>query len=157
LKKLLTKVNQLFAEMSGWLLSIITLLLLLNLITRFFGIGVQGLLELTTFVFVAAIFLGLAHSEETDEHIKVEFIISRVPKKLHDVFYIFNYVIAVLISGILTYAAGNSALEAFVSKESVPGTTPLPTFPAKFTIFVGLMFFCLQAIINLYSFMRKEK
>ena len=130
---------------------------MLNLITRFFGIGVDGLLELTTFVFIAVIYLGLAHCEEENEHIKVNVIISRVPKPIRNILHIFNYVLAIIIGGILTYAAADAALKAYISKDSVPGTAPLPTFPVKFIIFFGLAFFCFQAIMHLYSFIRKER
>ena len=157
MKKILSKINQSFAEVSGWLLTIITFLLVLNLVTRFFSIEVEGLLEMTTFVFLSVIYLGLAFSEENDDHIKVNYFISRAPKKLRFILNIFNYLLAVILGGILTYAAAETALDAFLSKESVPGTTPLPTFPVKIIIFIGLAFFFLQTVMHLYSIIRKEK
>lgn len=156
-KKIISTINRFFAELSGWMLSLIVLLLLINFITRFFGVGVQGLLELTTFVFVAGIYMGLAHCEETDEHIKVEFIIARVPLKGQKILNIVNYVIAVGIGAVLAYTAGVSALEAYTSGESVPGTSPLPVFPVKFVIFLGLTFFFFQAILHLRDFAGKKR
>lgn len=157
MKKILSRINQSFAEVSGWLLTIITFLLVLNLVTRFFGIVVEGLLEMTTFVFLAVIYLGLAFSEENDEHIKVSYFITRASKKLRFALNIFNYSLAIFIGGILTYAAAETAVDAFISKESVPGTSPLPTFPVKIIIFIGLAFFFLQTVMHLYNIIRKEK
>ncbi len=157
MKKFLTMVNQFFAETSGWFLTIITFLLMLNLTTRFFGIGIDWLLELTTFVFLSVIYLGLAHCEEDNEHIRVNFIISRVPEPFRNILHIFNYVLTIIIGGILTYAAADAALKAYITKDTVPGTAPLPTFPVKLIIFLGLAFFCLQAIMHLYSKIRKAR
>jgi TRAP-type C4-dicarboxylate transport system permease small subunit len=142
---------------SGWLLTIITFLLVLNLVTRFFGVDVEGLLEMTTFVFLAVIYLGLAYSEENDEHIKVNYFLSRAPKNLKFILNIFNYLLAAGIGGILTYAAAETTLDAYVSKESVPGTTPLPTYPVKIIIFIGITFFFLQTTVHLYNTIRKGK
>jgi TRAP-type C4-dicarboxylate transport system permease small subunit len=157
LRRFVTMISQFFAEMSGWFLTIITFLLILNLLTRFFGIGIDGLLELTTFVFLAVVYLGLAHCEENDEHIKVNVILSKVPEPLRKILHIFNYVLAIGIGGILTYAAFDAAVKAYISKDSLPGTTPLPTFPAKLIIFLGLAFFFLQAILRLYNSARNKK
>lgn len=157
MNKILTVINQFFAEISGWFLSVITFLLVLNLLTRTFGIAVQGLLELTTFVFLAVIYLGLAHCEEHDEHIKVNVILQRVPESLRVIFNVFNYILATVVGAILTYAAVLSAINAYVSKEAVPGTAPLPTFPVRFVIFLGLGFFTLQALLHLFKYIKHLK
>jgi len=149
--------NQFFAELSGWLLTIITLLLVLNFIIRFFGKDVDALLQLTTFVFLAVVYLGMAHGEENDDHIKVTFLLSKVSPRVANAMNVFNYVLATAMGALLTYAAGDSAYEAYVSTETVPGTTPLPTFPVKVIIFLGLLLFTLQAAVFLVKYVKKEK
>jgi TRAP-type C4-dicarboxylate transport system permease small subunit len=156
MKKIMTKINGFSAELSGWLLTVIMLLLVLNLVTRLFGVDVEALLQLTTFVFLAVIYLGLGHSEEHDDHIKVNVIIDNVPKKIRKILNVFNYILAVVVGVILTYAAGDAANEAFISKESIPGINPLPTFPVKVVIFFGLLFFSLQVMIRLFSILKGE-
>ncbi|MCF7936884.1 MAG: TRAP transporter small permease [Synergistales bacterium] len=151
---LLVKINQFFAELSSWFLSIIMILLTVNYITRFFGVPIQGLLELSTFVFLAIIYLGLGHCEENDEHIKVNAIIKRVPPKVARALNTFNYLLAVFIGGVITYAALNTAISAYQSGESVPGTAPLLTYPVKFAIFIGSLFFVLQAAAHLVSILK---
>jgi TRAP-type C4-dicarboxylate transport system permease small subunit len=157
LKHLLARINALFAEFSTWALSVIMILLIVNLVTRFFGIPIPGLLELSTFVFVAVIYLGLAHAEENDEHIKVNAIIRRLPPGIAKALRIFNYVVAISIGGIITFAAGRIAIDAYVSGESVPGTSPLPTYPVKVTIFIGVLFFVLQCIVILVAVFKNGK
>lgn len=155
MRKFLTSINNFFAEISGWFLSFVAFLLLLNILTRYLGMPIQGLLEISTFAFIIVVYLGLAHCEENDEHIKVNAIIKRLPKTMNGVLHIFNYVLTIFISGILIYASLKSAIEAYISNESLPGTAPLPTFPVKFIIFSGLLFFCFQVIVNLYRYIKK--
>jgi len=157
LKRLLLNVSHFFAEISGWFLSIIMFLLVLNLVTRFAGMPIQGLLEMSTFVFLALIYLGLAHCEENDEHIKVRAVIKRVPMKFARGMNIFNYLLAIVIGSIITYAAGDTALDAFRSGESVPGTAPLPTYPVKIAIFIGTLAFVAFAILHLIKLFKKEE
>ncbi|MFA7566745.1 MAG: TRAP transporter small permease [Alkalispirochaeta sp.] len=151
MKKIMARVNQFSAELSGWLLVVIIVLLVLNLVLRFFGIDVEALLQLTTFVFLAVVYLGLAHSEEQDDHIKVSVIIENVPKPIRTFLNFFNYVMAVIFGAILTYAAFDAAREAFIYKETLPGINPLPTFPVKIVIFLGLLFFTFQVIVQLIA------
>lgn len=156
MKNLLSKINGFFAEISGWFLSIITFLLVLNLITRFFGVPIQGLLELSTAVFIAVIYLGISHCEEIDDHIKVNAILKRVPQKVRDVLYIFNYTLAIVVGGMITYAAFRSARDSFLSAEAVPGTAPLPVAPVRFVIFIGVLAFVLQSIVHLTQVLKRN-
>lgn len=156
MKNLLSKINGFFAEISGWFLSVITILLILNLITRFFGVPIQGLLELSTAVFIAVIYLGLGHCEEIDDHIKVNAVLKRVPQKVRDALYIFNYTLAIVVGGMITYAAFRSTRASFLSREAVPGTAPLPVGPVRLIIFIGVLAFVLQAMVHLYTVLRRN-
>ena len=157
MSRLLSKINQFFAELSSWFLSIIMILLTINYITRFFGVPIQGLLELSTFVFLAIIYLGLAHAEEYDEHIKVNAIIKRMPPKIAKALNTFNYLLAVFVGTVITKAALDTAIAAYESGESVPGTAPLLTYPVKFAIFIGMLFFVLQAIVTLVAVLKNRE
>lgn len=156
MKKILSIVNGFFSEISGWLLCVITFLLVLNLITRSFGVAVQGLLELSTAIFIAVIYLGIGHCEEVNGHIKVDFVLQRVPQKLRDALNIFNYLLAIIIGSLIAYAAFISAEASFLSNETVPGTAPLPVAPVRFIIFIGVVAFVLQVVLHLYTVLKRN-
>ena len=100
MRKILKIISQLEAELSGWLILIITSLLVFNFIARYFGLFVPGLVELTTFAFIAAIFLGIAQGEIENDHIKMAVIYQRVPNTVQRVFHFFNYVLTTIVAGI---------------------------------------------------------
>jgi len=116
LRKLLYIISQLEAELSGWLLTLITFLLVINFAARYIGLFVPGLVELTTFVFIATVYLGLAQGEVDDDHIKVSFIYQRVPKTVQRVLYFFNYLLAAIVGCIMAYGAYKSAISSYVTE-----------------------------------------
>ncbi len=154
MKRVLSLLNRFLAELSGWLLTIITFFLVLNFVLRLFEVSIDWLLELTTFVFVAVIYLGLAHGEERDEHIKVNFIMDRMPTGLQRILMGFNYLVTLGMGAILVYAAYLSAWEAYVGHETLPGTYPLPTLPVKSIIVFGLLLFTLVIGVKTYEFFK---
>lgn len=156
LRKLLTKINNGFAEISAISLTIIAILLVLNVITRYFGMHILGLVEISTFVFLIIVYLALGKVEEEDNHIKVNFVLDKLQKKkrMYLALNIFNYILATIVGGILVYAVGISAKEAYLDNESISGIMYLPTFPVKFIMFVGLLIFFLQSFVKLYGFIK---
>lgn len=156
MKKILYIISQLEAELSGWLLIVITFLLVVNFAARYFGLFVPGLVELTTFVFLAAVYLGLAQGEIDDDHIKMTAIYQRVPKTVQRVLYFFNYVLAAIIAGVMSYGAYRSAISSYVTNETVAGVMTYPTFPIRTIILFGLVMYFLQVIVHLFEFFKNK-
>ena len=157
MKRILSLLNKFLAELSGWLLTIIAIFLITHFALRLFEVSIDWLLELTTFVFVSVVYLGLAHGEERDEHVRVNFFVDRVPFTVQKVFRGFSWLLTLAMSLILVYAAFLSAQEAYLSNETIPGTYPLPTFPVKSIIFFGLLLFCLGIGVKTYEFFTRKE
>lgn len=156
MKKLLYIISQLEAELSGWLLTVITFLLVINFAARYIGLFVPGLVELTTFVFIATVYLGLAQGEVDDDHIKVSFIYQRVPKTVQRVLYFFNYLLAAIVGGVMAYGAYKSAISSYITDETVAGVMTYPTFPIRTIIFIGIAVYFLQIIVRLFNFFKNK-
>ncbi len=142
-------INRLFAEFSGWFLLAIMFLLILDFVSRAMVHPLQGVSELAVFVLVASVYFGIPHCEETNTHVKVELFTSILPAKLRKIINVFTYLIAVITSGIVTYAVLMNMLKAYHSREAVAGTVPLQTYPVKIIMFLGFLFYSIQLVINL--------
>lgn len=149
MKKLVCMISRLSAEISGLLLTIIAFLIVINLISRWVGMFIPLLIELTTFTFISVIYLGLANCEEEGDHIKMTAVLRKLPKRWKHIFDIFTYLLTVIMAGILTYAAAKSALVAYRTQEAIAATLHVPTTPVKVVIFFGLALFFLQTILTL--------
>jgi len=150
-KKQITFINKTFAEICGWLLSVIMVLLAVDFIGRGLSMPVIGVAEIAVFAMVAVVYLGLPHCEEQRGHVRVEAVLIRLPKKIKALIDLCCYLLAIFIIAIAIYAAGANAVSAYVDKEAVQGPTPLLTFPVKIVMVIGLIFYLVQLVINFFE------
>lgn len=149
MKKQISLINSVFAEICGWLLTVIMVFLMVDFIGRGLSIPVVGAAEIAVFGMVAVVYLGLAHCEEKRGHVRVEAVLVRVPKKIKNFLDVFCYLLAIVIIGTSIYATGANAIAAYVDKEAISGPTPLLTYPIKTVMVIGLSLYFIQLIVNL--------
>jgi TRAP-type mannitol/chloroaromatic compound transport system permease small subunit len=147
--RIIHRINNSLAELSGWLVTAIMTMLIFNILSRLSGRAVQGVSEFAVFALVATVYLGLSHCEEKESHLRVEFFSNRFKGRSKKISDTFDYLVAIIFVAVALYASWRSALFSLQTGESVPGTIPLPIYPAKFIIFTGLLFYLAQLAINL--------
>ena len=148
MKNPLRFINHLLAEISGYLLIIMMVLLIIDFIMRGFFKPMHGLSDLAIFTIVAAIYFGVANCEENDGHVRVEILQTILPKKKARILNLFSYVIAIFTLFICTWATSVHAIGSFISKEKVAAIIPMILWPAKFAVVIGLFFYFLQLLFN---------
>lgn len=148
---LLHRVNNVLAELSGWLVTAIMALLIFDILSRFFSRPVQGVSEMAVFALVATVYLGLSHCEENRSHIRVEFFMGKLPPRSRKISDVFDHAVAIIFMVIASYASYVNAIFSLETGEAISGTTPLPVYPVKFIIFTGCLFYLLQLIVNTIS------
>lgn len=152
MKKILHMINQKLAELCGWFLMIIMVLLIIDLATRGIGKPVQGLSQIAVFVTIAVIYLGLPLCEEYDGHVRVELFINRLSRRGQSVSRLIIYILNFLIIGFFLFEMVQNFVISYSTKEAISGTIVLPVWPSKFAMIIGLLFFWLQILFN---FMRE--
>ncbi|KIX14299.1 TRAP transporter small permease subunit [Dethiosulfatarculus sandiegensis] len=151
MQKQITKLNRLFAEICGWLLIVVMLLLTSDFISRGLSCPIVGVAESAVFAMVAVVFMGLGHCEEQKGHVRVEAVLVRLPAKVRGVFNLFCYLLGCFAIGATLYAVTGNAIEAFLEKEAIAGPTPLLTYPVKFVMVVSLVLYFIQLCLNAYA------
>ena len=149
IRKTIIQLNQLLAEICGWLLSVMIIFLCIDIVGRGIKQPVQGVAEIAVFVMISAIYLGLAQCEQMDKHVKVTALIQKFPKGLKKGLRIFNGFVQIIVVSILIWAAFNNLIYTYSKQVVIAGTVPLPLWPARVVILVGIFFYWLQSIINL--------
>jgi len=148
LSNILHKLNNVLAELSGWLVSAIMIFLIFDIVSRLFSKPVQGVSEMAVFALVATVYLGLSHCEESRSHIRVEFFLEKLSPRTRKLSDLSDHIIAVLFMAIASYASFENAMFSFHTGEAISGTTPLPIYPVKFIIFLGCLFYLFQLLLN---------
>ena len=148
MKALLHKSNQILSAFCGWLMLAMMVLLMIDVFSRTIDISIQGMTELTVFVMMVAIYLGLARCEQYKEHVRLEIIVNALPPSIRKFMGVFAYLLAFVTVGIFFYALAQNTLKSFQSGEALSGTVEIRIWPVKFIMLIGLAFYWIQTLIS---------
>ena len=75
------KANRLLSGFAGWLMLAMMFLLITDIVFRSMDMPLHGLAELSVFVMMIVIYMGLARCEEHSEHVGLEFAINKCQRR----------------------------------------------------------------------------
>ncbi len=127
------------------------IVLVVDIIGRTAGKPLQGMAELSVFVMMIVIYLGLARCEEYREHVGLELIVNMLPPKAKKKMIILSRLMAVVTVGLLLYAVFQNALASFQNSEAIEGTVELRIWPVKAFMVIGLFFFFIQTVSHMFD------
>ena len=148
MRNFFANVNRYLAELCGWLLSIIAILLAVDIFTRAIMKPLQEVTSLAVFVMIAVIYLGLANCEQVDGHVGVNIFERKFPPKIKRINTLTRYVVELVIMGAVVFFVGKNSFQSLLSQEALSGPKMLPLWPAKLSMAVGLLFFWIQILLN---------
>ena len=148
MRNFFVKINRYLAELCGWLLSIIAVLLAMDIFSRAIMKPLQEVSSLAVFVMMAVIYLGLANCEQADGHVGVNIFERKFPPKIKRINTLTRYIVELVIMGAVVFFVGKNSLQSFISKEALSGPKMLPLWPAKILMSIGLVFFWIQILLN---------
>ena len=157
MKTIFSKANQILSGFTGWLLLAMMFLLLLDIVSRFIQKPVQGMAELSVFVLMIVIYLGMARCEEHNEHVNIEMITNRLSPSIQRFLPFLNKLVALGTVGILFYAVFMDAAAAYQRNETLFSDVEYPIWPTKFIMVIGLVFYLFQILVNLFDAAKKLK
>jgi TRAP-type C4-dicarboxylate transport system permease small subunit len=155
LKRFINTINRFLAEICGWLLCIMVLFLCFDIVSRSLKEPVQGVTQMAVFVMIIVVYLGLGQCEKFERHIKVTAVYDRLPPTARKSIGVINYIIQIVVIGVITVAVGENVIYSIKKHEAVPGYFHLPIWPTKFVLFIGLVFYWLQVAVNLAEKIKK--
>ena len=148
MKNFIFLINKWFAEISGWLVSLMMFFLIIDIIARGFSRPIQGIDELAVFMLIAVVYFGIPYCEWTRKHIKVNAFLNQLPIKIRKVINFSVYLTSFLFLNCLVFSVGKSFIKSYQSREVIPGTMSLIIWPVRLMIFIGIFFYYITVIIN---------
>lgn len=148
LSRIIDKINDKVGLGVSWALLIAVIICSGNALVRYtFDISSNAWLEIQWYLFAAIFLLATSHTLHRNEHIRIDVISSRLPKRAQVWVDIFGFTIFLLpISLIILYYAAPYAWESFQSQEYSSNAGGLIVWPAKLLIPVGFLMLTLQAV-----------
>ncbi len=157
MSSLISKLNQYMAAFCGWLMIGMMLLLVADIIFRGVGKPLQGMAQLSVFVMIIVIYLGLARCEQHREHVNLELLTNLLPSAGRRLFAIIAQLLAVVTITLLLYAVFQNAVDSYTANEAMEGTMELRIWPVKALMVVGLVGFLMQGASHLVELVKGKK
>ncbi len=155
MKTVFHKINQILSGFCGWLMLAMMTLLVIDIVSRTMGKPIQGMAELSVFVMMVVIYLGLARCEEHKEHVNLEFGVNALPRSIQGIMRVISYLLALGTVGIFLYSVFMNAIYSYVRNEAIEGTVEMRLWPVKFIMVIGLIFFFVQILTNTIEAVKK--
>ena len=145
MRALFHTVNQALSGFCGFLMFIMMVLLCLDIVTRTFHRPIYGLAEMSVFVMMIAIYLGMARCEEHREHVRLELALGALPGRVRRPFESAVFAVEFLTILVFFYAVVLDFLKAYQTSESVlGGTMEFYLWPVKAFTVIGLAFYLVE-------------
>lgn len=150
LDKTFSKINRILSQICGILLFAIIILLVVNTLTRELGYPIEGINSWSVIILVMVVYLGLSTTESTDQHAKVEIFPEYLGDRNKPLLIIID-IIKLITIGLFFYVSINNLALSIQSGETMADVVRVPIWPAKLTILIGLFFYELQILLNLFK------
>lgn len=142
-------------NVAACLLVAVAVLTVSNIIYRSFGKVIVGSHELNEFMIVVVIGFALAYAALTKEHIIIDMVVSRFPKRAQAIAVIFSSILGMGVLGVLVGAPVFYLLKRGFSGEAYTDLLRLPFFPLKCVWVFALILFGLVFLIDLFEALKQ--
>jgi TRAP-type mannitol/chloroaromatic compound transport system permease small subunit len=134
-----------------WLILAATVISAVNaLVRKIFNSSSNGLLEIQWYLFGAIFLLASSYTLKRNEHVRIDVIVGRFPKRTQVWIDVFGFLLFLLPATLLIlYFAVPFAMESIRNQEMSSNAGGLIVWPAKLLIPVGFLLLTLQGISEL--------
>jgi len=142
--------RNIFLVISGTLLVLMMLLTCANILMRIVAVPIRGTFELMGLFGAVVTCLALAHTQIKKEHIRVDILVEKFPKKLKLVLAVINDLACVAFGTIVAWQIAKLALNLYGSGE-VTETLRIISYPFTFAVAFGFLALTLVFIEDVCS------
>jgi len=136
-------------------LAIAMLLTTADAILRYlFSGGIPGSYHLNEFLLVAMIALPLAKCQENQAHIRVDFLVARIPPKIFTIIELVTLSFALVLFAVATYTTGQGAIQSYFQGDYVLSTINYPKWPVRSFIPIGTGCLTLRLLLDVVTHFR---
>ncbi|MBM4763077.1 TRAP transporter small permease [Bacillus sp. B15-48] len=119
-----------------------------------FNLPIKGTFDFTQIGLSMVIFLGIAYTHAVNEHITIDFIMDKFPKRVQMLFNsLVNFVITGLL-GLLTWNLWGNA-QRLLQSNTVTGDLGLPVYIFAIIATIGTAVFALTALLKAVLYLQK--
>jgi TRAP-type mannitol/chloroaromatic compound transport system permease small subunit len=143
-------------QLTSFLIAPLALIVLYEVMMRYlFNAPTTWGFEATTFAYGMHFMLGLSFMENAQGHVRVDIIVSRLPKKVQAVIMIVTYLVIFMpVYVLMTLGATKYAYTSTVSGELNSTSWAPPIWPFKIVMAISFFFLVIQGLSTMLKWVR---
>jgi TRAP-type C4-dicarboxylate transport system permease small subunit len=139
--------NKISMILGGMAVLLLMLLATGNVVLRIFHLPFRGTYEIVSFLGAVVIAFALGHTQKNKDHIVVDILSEKFPKKLQTVIEALSDVVIMLFFGIVSWQVYVWGMKIYESHE-VSETLKVVFYPYVFAVSVGFALLCFAAFVD---------
>ena len=116
-----------------------------------------SMIQLTEFMMVGVVYLGISYVQSIKEHTKIEMATTWLPQRGQDFLDTFGYLVGLFIFLIITWQGARLAWDAWVTQDYTMGIIHFPLWPAKSVLPLGCGLLCVRLALDILLSIKKLK
>ena len=149
LEKIASFLNRLINIVSGAALVAMTLVIMLNIILRFFNRPLEGTIDIICFLTVIVVGFSLGHTQIKRGHVAIDILVSKFPARSQNIIEIISFSIGMLLFAIATWQLVLYGLHVW-KIGSLSETLRIIYFPFIYCLAFGCGYLSFILFIELY-------
>lgn len=153
--RLIRAFDERLGVLAGVIFVIISLIVVVDVVARFFASPIGGATEVAENLLVLAIALAFADTQRTDGNISIELFVDLMSQPVRRLATIANKLVCLLLVGMVTYGLALAAAHSIAVGEyqfSTAGTIPI--WPAKTALAFGFLLLAIEFAFQLIEAMQ---
>jgi len=153
---LLLKANQIVSRLQNFLgligavfIAIIVFMTGADVVMRWFGHPIRGVIEFTQLFMVPLIWLGVAYTMRVGGHVRMEMLSAVLFKGRKEIYYWISVHIILLVFVLLMGLAAYEGMVYSINCQEFGDITGIPVYPFKAALFGGSVLFALELLAEL--------
>jgi TRAP-type C4-dicarboxylate transport system permease small subunit len=135
-------------------LALIAVLILTQIVARYFGVLVPGALELAGYAMAASSFLALAYALRVGGHIRVSLVIQLMPARARRLCDLWSITVGTLLAGFFAWYVAEMVVTTWRFGDRTPGLLDIPLWIPQLSMLVGLVVLLTAFLDDLVQMLR---
>lgn len=143
------------ALIAGFAILAMTLLITTDVVLRYvFNAPTKWIDEISTYLMVVAVFLGLAYTLREKGHVSVEFVTERLSTRIRDWVKVFSSIALLIFAVILIFLTWNVFFLSFVNQTISNSIIGVLIWPIQLLLPLGL---AIMVLVSIYQILKEVK
>ena len=156
INRILSRILEGVGLLAGCLLCLMIFMTFFESVARYSGYPTTWTMEFTEYALVYLVCLAISYAEKYGDHIRVDFFINLLPRKIKNYVEIFNYFCIILLTITLTYYGFKLSLKSFTFGVLSPTPLRVPLFLVQSILPIGMAMMAVKSFFKFLSLIKER-